>query len=40
MWRCCVQFQEILKPNYNSVDLAEVELVHNPRYADIILDLG
>lgn len=32
-------FQEILKPNYNSVDLAEVELVHNdkhdePRYND------
>ena len=26
------QFQEILKPNYNSVDLAEVELVHNPTY--------
>ena len=25
------QFQEILKPNYNSVDLAEVELVHDPR---------
>ena len=23
----CIQFQEILKPNYNSVDLAEVELV-------------
>ena len=23
------QFQEILKPNYNSVDLAEVELIHN-----------
>jgi hypothetical protein len=22
-----LQFQEILKPNYNSVDLAEVELV-------------
>jgi len=32
-------FQEILKPNYNSVDLAEVELVHSdkhdePRYND------
>eukprot|EP00091_Calanus_sinicus_P023983 TRINITY_DN8374_c0_g1_i1.p1 TRINITY_DN8374_c0_g1~~TRINITY_DN8374_c0_g1_i1.p1 ORF type:complete len:684 (+),score=169.91 TRINITY_DN8374_c0_g1_i1:80-2053(+) len=32
-------FQEILKPNYNSVDLAEVELIHNekheePRYND------
>jgi len=27
-------FQEILKPNYNSVDLAEVELVHNPRSED------
>ena len=26
------QFQEILKPNYNSVDLAEVELVHDPKY--------
>merc|ERR1719507_1943398 len=25
-------FQEILKPNYNSVDLAEVELVHDPKY--------
>ena len=25
------QFQEILKPNYNSVDFAEVELVHNPK---------
>ena len=25
------QFQEILNPNYNSVDLAEVELVHDPR---------
>merc|ERR1719461_514863 len=24
-------FQEILKPNYNSVDFAEVELVHNPK---------
>lgn len=24
-------FQEILKPNYNSVDLAEVELVHDPK---------
>ena len=23
------QFQEILKPNYNSVDLAEVELIDN-----------
>ena len=23
------QFQEILKPNYNSVDLAEVELIHD-----------
>ena len=23
---------EILKPNYNSVDLAEVELVHDPTY--------
>eukprot|EP00090_Calanus_glacialis_P023863 TRINITY_DN369_c0_g1_i1.p1 TRINITY_DN369_c0_g1~~TRINITY_DN369_c0_g1_i1.p1 ORF type:complete len:1359 (+),score=332.60 TRINITY_DN369_c0_g1_i1:336-4412(+) len=35
-------FQEILKPNYNSVDLAEVELVHNdkheePRYNDSAL---
>jgi hypothetical protein len=27
-------FQEILKPNYNSVDLAEVELVHDPKYDD------
>merc|ERR1711892_1010726 len=32
-------FQEILKPNYNSVDLAEVELIHHskhdePRYND------
>merc|ERR1719507_2030341 len=27
-------FQEILKPNYNSVDLAEVELVHDPKYGD------
>ncbi len=26
-----VQFQEILKPNYNSVDLSEVELVYNQR---------
>ena len=26
------QFQEILKPNYNSVDLAEVEVVHDPNY--------
>merc|ERR1719225_356293 len=25
-------FQEILKPNYNSVDLAEVELVHDPKF--------
>merc|ERR1719228_2519278 len=25
-------FQEILKPNYNSVDLAEVELVHNEKH--------
>ena len=25
----CIQFQEILKPNYNSVDLTEVELVDN-----------
>merc|ERR1719228_168564 len=37
-------FQEILKPNYNSVDLAEVELVHNekhdePRYNDSALFL-
>merc|ERR1719341_1846877 len=37
-------FQEILKPNYNSVDLAEVELVHNdkheePRYNDTALYL-
>ena len=27
-----VQFQEILKPNYNSVDLAEVELVAGNEY--------
>ena len=26
------KFQEILKPNYNSVDLAEVELGHDPKY--------
>ena len=26
------QFQEIVKPNYNSVDLVEVELVHDPNY--------
>jgi len=25
-------FQEILKPNYNSVDLTEVELVHDPKH--------
>merc|ERR1719342_1636817 len=25
-------FQEILKPNYNSVDFAEVELVYNPKH--------
>ena len=28
------QFHETLKPNYNSVDLAEVELVHDPKYDD------
>merc|ERR1719400_2906954 len=27
-------FQEILKPNYNSVDLAEVELVHDPKFEE------
>ena len=27
-----LQFQEILKPNYNSVDLAEVELVDSYPY--------
>ena len=26
------QFHEIVKPNYNGVDLAEVELAHNPIY--------
>ena len=26
------QFQDVLKPNYKSVDLAEVELVHDPKY--------
>ena len=27
-----MQFQEILKPNYNSVDLSEVELTYNPKH--------
>ena len=27
-----MQFQEILKPNYNSVDFAEVELTYNPKH--------
>jgi len=27
-------FQEILKPNYNSVDLAEVELIHDPAHPE------
>ena len=26
------QFQEILKPNYNSVDFSEVELVYDPKH--------
>ena len=26
------QFQEILKPNYNSVDFSEVELVFDPKH--------
>ena len=30
--RLSFQFQEILKPNYNSVDLSEVELTYNPKH--------
>jgi hypothetical protein len=29
----CFQFQGILKPSYNSVDMAEVELVNDRREA-------
>jgi hypothetical protein len=39
-----MQFQETLKPNYNSVDLTEVELVDmdgGPRENDsLLLDVG